>query len=108
MAEQGNTLVVNLAPGKDGRLNRFDIDGLYAGAQALEIARGDARTDVAGNECAVRVDYVTQEGYVAWPTCYVYGKPGESFTVKPVDLQPDGYRPVAGQSDFSGVFGRDG
>lgn len=107
MSEQENTLVVNLAPGKDGRLNSFDVDGLYAGARSLGIARGDARKDIVGNECAVRVDYVTQEGYVAWPTCYVYGKSGESFTVQPVDLRSDGYRLVDGQGDFSGVFGRD-
>lgn len=42
MVEQGNTLVVNLSPGKNGRLNSFDVEGLYAGARTLGIARGGA------------------------------------------------------------------
>lgn len=43
MVEQGNTLVVNLAPGKDGLLKDYDVEALYEGARALGIARGDAR-----------------------------------------------------------------
>ncbi len=44
MVDQQNTLVVNLAPNTNGVLNDFDIQGLYAGAQALGIARGAAAT----------------------------------------------------------------
>lgn len=52
MVEQGNTLVVNLAPGKNGRLNDFDVEGLYAGARALGIAKGGAAgvSDMASDE----------------------------------------------------------
>lgn len=105
MVEQGNTLVLNLAPGKDGRFNDFDVEGLYAGARALGIARGDARTDAVEGELAVRVDYVTTEGYVASPTCYIYGKAGEPFTVEPVDLRQYGYKLVDGQTAVEGIFG---
>lgn len=107
MSEQQNTLVVNLAPGHDGRFNSYDVDGLYAGARLLGIARGEARADKVDGEQAVRVDYVTSDGYVAWPTEYFYGNSGDSFTVKPLDLEADGYQLVEGQTDFSGVFGTD-
>ena len=56
---------------------------------------------------SVRVDYVTKDGYVAWPTDYIYGKAGENFTVNPVDLSADGYRLEDGQAGFNGVFGVD-
>ena len=107
MTEQDNTLVVNLAPGKNGLFNDFDVEGLYAGARALGIVRGAARDNVAEGEVAVRVDYVTEDGYVAWPTSYIYGKPGEPFTVKPVDLGQDGYKLVDGQGAVDGAFGSD-
>lgn len=54
---------------------------------------------------AVRVDYVTTEGYVASPTCYIYGKAGEPFTVEPVDLRQYGYKLVDGQTAVEGIFG---
>lgn len=107
MVEQGNTLVVNLAPGRNGLFNTFDVDGLYAGARALGIARGNAHQDLNEGAQAVRVDYITTDGNVAWPTNYIYGTAGENFTVNPVDLQADGYSLAEGQASFSGVFGID-
>lgn len=107
MVEQGNTLVVNLAPGRNGLFSTFDVDGLYAGARALGIARGSAKAEIDEGAQSVRVDYVTKDGYVAWPTDYIYGKAGENFTVNPVDLSADGYRLEDGQAGFNGVFGVD-
>jgi alpha-L-fucosidase len=48
MVEQKNTLVINLSPSTDGVLNSFDVEGLYAGAHALGIARGGAVTGIDG------------------------------------------------------------
>ena len=106
MVEQGNTLVVNLAPGKDGLLKDYDVEALYEGARALGIARGDARLNRGKEERAVRIDYVTTKGYVAYPTRYLYGKKGESFTAKAEDLSQDGYRFVGQREVVSGRFGK--
>ena len=106
MVEQGNTLVVNLAPGKDGLLKDYDVEALYEGARALGIARGDARLNRGKEERAVRIDYVTAKGHVAYPTHYLYGKKGESFTVKAEDLSQDGYRFVGQREVVSGRFGK--
>lgn len=106
MVEQGNTLVMNLAPGKNGLFSSYDVEGLYAGARALGIARGDARS-VQEGDCAVRVDYVTTEGYVAWPTRYIYGKAGEAFEAQFEDLAADGYRFAGERPTVNGVFGQD-
>lgn len=106
MVEQGNTLVVNLAPGKDGLLKDYDVEALYEGARALGIARGDARLNRGKEERAVRIDYVTTKGYVAYPTHYLYGKKGESFTIKAEDLSQDGYRFVGQREVVSGRFGK--
>lgn len=106
MVEQGNTLVVNLAPGKNGLFNDYDIEALYAGARALGIARGNARDGKDKDEEAVRVDYVTDQGYVAWPTEQVYGKKGERFALKAKDLEADGYEFVGKRAVAEGKFGR--
>ena len=104
MVEQKNTLVVNLAPGTNGLFNDFDVKGLYEGARALGIARGEARTDKESGECAVRVDFVTDKGYVASPTQYVYGKEGESFIIQAKDLAADGYRFMGDKVVLNGKF----
>lgn len=104
MVEQKNTLVVNLAPGTNGLFNDFDVKGLYEGARALGIARGEARTDKDSGECAVRVDFVTDKGYVASPTQYVYGKEGESFTIQAKDLAMDGYCFIGDKVVVNGKF----
>ena len=106
MVEQGNTLVVNLAPGKDGLFKDYDVKALYEGARALGIARGDARPSQGKNEKSVRVDYVTTEGYVAFPTCYLYGEKGEDFTVHAEDLSQEGYRFVGKKETVTGRFGK--
>lgn len=106
MVEQGNTLVVNLAPGKDGLLKDYDVEALYEGARALGIARGDARLNRGKEERAVRIDYVTTKGYVAFPTRYLYGKKGVGFTVKAEDLSQDGYRFVGKEEVVEGRFGK--
>lgn len=104
MVEQGNTLVVNLAPGKNGLFNEYDVKGLYEGARALGIARGEARADKASGECVVRVDFVTDKGYIASPTQYLYGKKGDTFTVQAKDLKADGYRFAGHNGTVSGKF----
>lgn len=104
MVEQGNTLVVNLAPGTNGLFNAFDIKGLYDGARALGIARGEARADKVNGECAVRVDFLTEKGYIASPTQYVYGKEGKAFTVQARDLATDGYHFAGENAIATGKF----
>lgn len=104
MVEQKNTLVVNLAPGTNGLFNDFDVKGLYEGARTLGIARGEARTDKESGECAVRVDFVTDKGYVASPTQYVYGKEGEPFIIQAKDLAVDGYRFMGDKVVVNGKF----
>lgn len=104
MIEQGNTLVVNLAPGTNGLLNDFDVEGLYEGARALGIARGGACIDKENGECIVRIDFITDRGFVASPTQYVYGKEGEAFTVRAKDLKADGYLFVGENSVVTGKF----
>lgn len=106
MTEQGNTLVLNMAPDKGGRFSSFDVDGCYAGARALGIARGEARLNPDKDEKAVRIDYVTTKGYVAFPTHYLYGKKGGGFTVKAEDLSQDGYRFVGKEEVVEGRFGK--
>lgn len=82
------------------------MDGCYAGARALGIARGEARLNPDKDEKAVRIDYVTTKGYVAFPTHYLYGKKGVGFTVKAEDLSQDGYRFVGKEEVVEGRFGK--
>lgn len=106
MVEQENTLVVNLAPGKNGLFNDYDVKGLYEAARMLGIARGDARADKGNGECAVRVDFVTDRGFVASPTQYVYGKKGNAFTVHAKDLSTDGYLFTGENERVTGKFAK--
>jgi hypothetical protein len=104
IVEQNNTLVVNLSPDTNGLLNDFDVNGLYAGAKALEIARGEARMDIQPGECAVEVRYVTDKGYVAYPSHFVYGKEDETYSVSPRDLGIDGYKLISTPANTAGKF----
>ena len=40
--EQGNILVLNCGPNREGKIEQADIDSLYAAARMLGIASGDA------------------------------------------------------------------
>ncbi len=104
MSEQHNTLVLNLSPNPNGILNSFDVDGLYAGARALGIARGSARTNIQPNECKVEIRYVTNKGYIAYPTKYLYGNEGENYNVIPENLGAVGYKFLSGTSNTNGTF----
>ena len=106
MVEQGNTLVVNLAPGTDGLFKDYDVKALYEGARALGIARGAACQNRPKGEKCVRVDYVTTKGHVAYPARYIYGKKGERFVVRYEDLSQDGYRFVGKKEVYEGNFGK--
>ncbi|NDW19466.1 hypothetical protein D0T53_11175 [Dysgonomonas sp. 216] len=104
MSEQNNTLVMNLGPSTKGIFNSFDVEGLYAGARLLGIARGEARKNIDPNECRVEVRYVTDKGYIAYPTKYIYGKENDSFEVLYQDLREDGYKLVTSPQNSKGKF----
>lgn len=107
MVEQDNSLVVNLGPSKKGLFNDFDVKNLYAGARALGIARGSARAEAEEGECVVRIEYVTSNNTLVWPTTCLYGQNGETFMAEPLDLRMLGYNLADGQEKVSGVFGQD-
>ena len=104
MVDQRNTLVVNLSPTKDGVFQDFDINGLYAGARLLDIARGEARNNIPSDECIVEVRYVTDKGYIAFPTKQLYGKAGESYNALPENLTRDGYQLKTTPANVDGTF----
>ncbi|MDR2773781.1 MAG: MucBP domain-containing protein [Tannerella sp.] len=104
ITEQGNTLVINLAPSTDGTLNIFDIESLYAGARTLGIGRGNAGSQTRAGECAVEVRHVTDKGYIAFPTKYIYGKRDEDYRIKPEDLSADGYKLMIIPENTAGKF----
>ncbi len=104
MVEQENTFVLNLAPNTDGLLNSFDVDVLYAGARELGIEREAARSNIPADECAVEVRFVTDKGYIASSTEYIYGKEGEDYTAIAKKLGSDGYELITTPANASGKF----
>jgi len=104
MVKQNNTLVLNLSPNKNGVMDDFDVRGLYAGARTTGIAREGARTKIPADECKVEVRYVTNRGYIAYPTKYLYGKKGEQYNDSPLDLEKFGYKLLTVPDNTTGVF----
>lgn len=106
MVEQGNTLVMNLAPNKDGVFSDYDIKALYAGARKLGIARGSARSDVPADERCVEVRHETTEGRIVGSTEYLYGKKGARYTATPISNAKEiGYKLIKKPGNISGMFG---
>lgn len=105
MVEQGNTLVMNLAPNKDGVFSDYDIEALYAGARKLGIARGAARGDIPADERCIEVRHETAEGRIAATTEYLYGKKGDRYTATPIsDAEEIGYKLIKRPDNVSGMF----
>ena len=101
---QKNTLVINVAPNKNGVFEDYDVAGLYAGARTLGIARGSARENIPASECSVEVRHVTDTGYVAAPTEYLYGSAGAAYKSQAADIEAIGYKLVGTPLEASGQF----
>lgn len=105
---QGNTFVYNLAPRKDGRLANYEVERLYESARLLNIARGDAKLDKAG-DCLVEIRHVTDEGHIANVTEQLWGNEGEAYTTSsPENMAAMGYELVETPENASGTFRADG
>jgi len=107
LVEQDNTLVLNLSPNKNGVFDSFDVNGLYAGAKTMGIARGSARNNIQPGECMVEIKYTTNKGYVAFPTKYIYGAENEAYAVLPENLNLDGYKLLISPENTEGLFAQE-
>ncbi|MCL2487847.1 MAG: alpha-L-fucosidase [Oscillospiraceae bacterium] len=103
MAEQQNTLVLNLAPNRSGVMAAFDLAGLYTGARQIGIARGGARTDIPDGSCRVDVRYLTDRGHIIRSTDELYGEAGTGWTANAPELEQLGYT-LLSEEAASGTF----
>ena len=104
MIEQGNNYQLNLSPNRDGLLLDFDVSSLFTAARELGIARGGARAGAPADECEVDVRYVTDRGYIAATTQYLYGSVGDAYSAAPLNLVDIGYELVDTPDNASGEF----
>jgi hypothetical protein len=55
-------------------------------------------------ESAVQIRYVTDKGFIANPTHFIYGVEGEAYNVEPMNLEHIGYKLIAVLQNISGTF----